>query len=114
LSDIKWHIMIDAIAAIVIIISLFLTDYLLVTRVVLLLFATADLIMMVNRKKIRKSVFFVISAIFLTGLIISGILEKFTLYMMVFGMVLVIASYRSLFETDEEINKSKEKSRASS
>lgn len=105
LSDIKWHIMIDSIAAVVIIISLFLTDYLLWTRVVLLIFAAADILMMVNRKKIRKSVFIIISAVFLLSLVMTGLLEKFTVYMIIYGIVVVIASYRTLFETDKEMEK---------
>jgi Na+/H+ antiporter NhaA len=105
LSDIKWHIMIDSIAAIVIIISLFLTDYLILTRVVLLIFAAADILMMINRKRIRKSVFIIISAVFLLSLVTAGLLEKFTVYMIIYGIVVVIASYRTLFENDKETSK---------
>ncbi|OIU71765.1 hypothetical protein BHE18_03665 [Rossellomorea aquimaris] len=67
-----------------------------------MLFAATDIILIVNRQKGRKSVFFVTSAVFLTALIIMGLLETFTLYMLIFGIVLVIASYRTLFEGDEE------------
>ncbi|XXM72469.1 hypothetical protein ACQ0QQ_00790 [Lysinibacillus sphaericus] len=78
MSDINWHIMIDSIAAIVIFISLFLSDYLLWTRVVLMIFASADILMVINREKIRKSVFVIISAVFLLSLVMTGLLEEFT------------------------------------
>lgn len=106
MSDIKWHIMIDSIAAVVIIISLFLTEYLVWTRVILLIFAAADILMMMNRKKVRKSVFISISTVFLLSLVITGLLGEFTIYMIIYGIVVVIASYRTLFETDKEIEKS--------
>ncbi|SCB79693.1 hypothetical protein GA0061094_0555 [[Bacillus] enclensis] len=68
MSDIQWHIMIDSIAAVVIIIS--------------------------------------ISTVFLLSLVITGLLGEFTIYMIIYGIVVVIASYRTLFETDKEIEKS--------
>jgi hypothetical protein len=103
LSEIQWHILIDTLAASVITISFFFTDHLTGMRVVLLLFAATDIIMILNRQKVRKSLFFVISAVFLAFLVIMGLLEAFTLYMLIFGIVLVIGSYRTLFEEKGEI-----------
>jgi hypothetical protein len=68
-----------------------------------LLFAAIDLLMVFNRRKIRKSFFFVCSIIFLTGLVIAGLVDEMemSLYPYIFCVVLLIGSYRTLFEKNE-------------
>jgi hypothetical protein len=104
LSDIKWSLLINSLAAIIIIISFFLTQHLVITRVILLLFVATDLLMVFNRRKISKSFFFVCSIIFLTGLVIAGLVDEWgiSLYPYIFGVILLFASYRTLFESNEE------------
>lgn len=104
MSDIKGSIVINSIVATMIIISFFFTQHLVLTRGMLLLFVAMDLLMVLNRRKIRKSLFFVCSIIFLTGLVVAGLLDNrgMTLYQYIFGAVLLISSYRTLFESNEK------------
>ena len=104
LSDIKWSILINSVAAIVIVISFFYTEHLLFTRIILLLFVAGDVYMVLKRKQIKKSFFFVFSFVFLAGLVVAGVLDKtgVNLYLYIFGVVLLISSYRLLFNTNEE------------
>ncbi|WRP07267.1 hypothetical protein U9J35_03615 [Rossellomorea aquimaris] len=103
MSDIKWSILINSLAAIILIISFFFTEHLAITRIILLLFVAADLLMVWNRRKISKRFFFLFSIIFLTGLGTAGLADEMgmSLYPYIFGIVLLIASYRTLFKSNE-------------
>jgi hypothetical protein len=72
MTDTKWSILLNAVAALGFAISLFYYDPFFYTRMMACLFALSEVVILLQRKRIKKGVFLVYSIIILAMMVIAN------------------------------------------